>query len=411
MADSVAAHRARVLGALGPVPTVAVPLAAAAGCVTAADAVAALAVPRFDNAAMDGYAVRARDVAGPATLPVAGVVAAGAAWEGPLPEGAAVRIMTGAPVPADADAVVPFEWTDRGADRVRIDRAVAADQHVRRAGEDVTAGAVAVPAGTLLRPAHLGLLAATGCREVVVRRRPRVAVLATGAELGGASPQAILSSSASADDRIACDDDLPPGHLPDSNSVTIAAAVRAAGGEATVWGPAPDETDAFLALLARAAADADLVLTTGGISAGDHDVVKAALADHADTWFGSVAVKPGRPQGAGVLHVDGRDVPLVCLPGTPVAAYTSFRLFVEPALAALRGTATPREMRTLAAPATTSPERTVVLPARLAPDGRVRLLPGHAGHSQQLLADADVLLVLPPGPSLVAGETVEVLPL
>lgn len=413
MADSVAAHRSRVLAtiaALAPLPPETVPVGEAQGRVTAADVVAPLSVPRFDNAAMDGYAVRAADLAGavPISLPVAGVVAAGDAWAGPLTPGSALRIMTGAPMPDGADTVVPFEWTDRGADTVRVEQRPAAGRHVRRTGEDVVAGSVVVPAATQLRPPQLGLLAATGCREVLLRSRPRVAILATGAELvaGDVSPPVA--------------DALAPGHLPDSNSVAIAGAVRAAGGTPSRHGPAPDDPAAFLELLTEAAAAADLVVTTGGISAGDHDVVKAALGERHGMWFGSVAVKPGRPQGAGTVRTaDGREVPSVCLPGTPVAAYTSFQLFAAPAIRALQGLAPrwlsceehqgPRlETSPLAASVDSSPDRTLVLPGRFDDVGRVTVLRGHAGHSQALLAAADALVVVPPGEPVAAGEAVDV---
>lgn len=407
MADAgvpVEVHLARVLEAVRPLPAVEVDLPAALGRVLAADVTAAVALPRFDHAAMDGFAVRAGDVADaaperPAVLPVAGTVAAGDTAVPALPPGAALRIMTGAVVPAGADAVVPFEWTDRG-DPVQVRRPVAAGRHIRRAGEDVVRGAAAVPAGTVLAPRHLGLLAAVGRPAVAVRPAPRVAVLATGAELvsGGADP---------AD---------PPGRVPDVNTVALVAAARAAGADATAYGPVADDPDAFLALLATAAAAADLVVTTGGISAGDHDVVKAALRESSDppgVWFGPVAVKPGRPQGAGsVAGPDGRRVPLVTLPGTPVAAYASFLLFALPALRALAGLPVQRRRAVLAAPVAAAPDRTVLLPGTYDAAGRISVLPGHAGHSQRLLAGADALLVVPPGGRLLPeGETVEVLPL
>lgn len=380
---------------MAPLASTAVPLADSLGLVVAEDVVARLAVPRFDHAAMDGYAVRAADIASaPVTLPVVGVVAAGDAWSGEFGDGTALRIMTGAPVPSGAELVVPFEWTDRGESSVEIRQSTAAGKHIRITGEDVAAGAVAVAAGTRLRPAHLGLLASVGCTEVVVRPRPRVAVIATGAELVGAGRG----------------DDLAAGAVPDSNSITIAAAAEAVGGTATVVGPAPDAIDAFLAAMENAAEEADLVVTTGGISAGDHDVVKAALADRDGMWFGPVAVKPGKPQGCGVISAsDGREVPVVCLPGTPVAAYSSFLLFGVPAIRALEGRASiVAPVATLGEPVEANPERTLVLPGRIDEAGRVVVLRGHAGHSQRLLADADVLVVVPPGGSLAAGDPVDV---
>lgn len=387
LGPSVEEHRSRVLGGLGALGrTEVVAVAEAFGRVLAEDVTAALAVPPFDHAAMDGFAVRAADVATvPVSLPVAGVVAAGDPVV-PLPGGAAVRIMTGAPLPPGADLVIPFEWTS-GADPVTVRRTAPVGRHIRREGEDVAAGAVALPAGTRLGPAQVGLLASVGRPDVVLRGRPRLAVISTGAELVG-------------------------GHVPDSNTATLVAAARAAGAEATAHGPVPDDPEALREQLAGAAETADLVVTTGGISAGDHDVVKAALRGEPGFWFGSVAMKPGRPQGHGVVAArDGRRVPVVTLPGTPVAAYASFLLYVVPALRVLAGRP-PRVVRAPLGAAVEGGDRTVLLPGRYDEAGRIVPLPGHAGHSQGLLATADALLVVPPTGRLVPeGEPVEVLAL
>ncbi len=403
-------HRDRILALVAPLTPYPRLLDMAADHVCAGDVPAQVALPRFDHAAMDGYAVRAADVAvdGSAVLPVAGVVAAGDATRAILEPGTAWRIMTGAPVPHGADTVVPFEWTDRGADRVRIDRPVAGGAHIRREGEDVIEGDLAVRQGTRLAPRHLALLAAVGVAEVPVHPLPRVAVIPTGAEL--AVPGAPLG-------------DLP-GHVHDSNSAAILAAVQATGARIMGTSPVPDDPERLQAAVAKMAQAADLIVTTGGVSAGDHDVVKAAFGDRAEFWFGSVAVKPGRPQGCG--HVvtgpepgrrrhqgPGRRVPVVCLPGTPVAAYTSFRLFAEPAIHALagrRGAGVARAL--LDAPVDVAVDRTLVLPASYVGPGRVAQLAGHVGHSQRLLAAADVLIVVPPGPvALPAGGEVVILPL
>ncbi|MBM7518606.1 molybdopterin molybdotransferase MoeA [Nocardioides nitrophenolicus] len=386
-ASSVEEHRARVLAGVTPLAPQVVPLADAQGRFLAADVVARLSVPPFDHAAMDGFAVRAADVAAvPVSLPVSGVVAAGDAVA-PLAPGTAVRIMTGAPVPPGADLVVPFEWTS-GTDPVEIDRRADAGRHIRREGEDVRAGEVALAAGARLGPAQLGLLTSVGATSVAVLSRPRLAVLSTGAE-------------------------LVAGQVPDSNSPTLVAAARATGAEAVAFGPAPDDLAGFRALLAAAAEAADVVVTTGGISAGDHDVVKAALRDDPAFWFGPVAMKPGRPQGCGaVVASDGRRVPVVTLPGTPIAAYAAFRLYVDPLIHALGGIPWLPGRAPLAEPVQAG-DRTVLLPAVLADaSGAVAPLPGHAGHSQRLLAAADGLLVVPPsGRLLPAGTLVEVLAL
>lgn len=386
-APSVAEHRTRVLDGVGALArTETVPVPAALGRRLAADVVATLAVPPFDHSAMDGFAVRTADLAEvPAVLPVAGVVAAGDDVV-PLGEGTAVRIMTGAPVPPGADVVIPFEWTV-GDDPVQVERAAAPGRHIRRQGEDVAAGEVALAAGTRLGPAQLGLLTSVGATEVAVRARPRLAVVSTGAELVG-------------------------GQVPDSNTPTLTAAGRAAGAEVAGFGPAPDDPDRFLAVLEAAAEAADVVVTTGGISAGDHDVVKAALGGRDGFWFGPVAMKPGRPQGCGALVTrDGRRVPVVTLPGTPIAAYASFLLYVVPLLRTLAGTPWEPVTAPLAEPVTAT-DRTVLLPARHVENGRIAALPGHAGHSQRLMAAADALLVVPPTARLVPeGTPVEVLAL
>lgn len=407
---SVADHVARVLGTVAPLPPVTLPLDRAVGAVLAGDAVAAEALPRFDHAAMDGYAVRAVDVVGassesPVELPVAGVIAAGAAWDGKLEPGTALRIMTGAAVPAGADAVVPFEWTDAAGvgRRVRISQEAVAGRHIRVAGEDVAAGAVAVPAGTVLAARHLGLLAAVGRGEVVVRPRPRVAVVSTGAELVGGDALGGVELGADA--------------VLDANTVALVAAARQVGADAEGRGPVADDLAVLQQQVERAAERADIVVTTGGVSAGDHDVVKAALRGRVGFWFGSVAVKPGRPQGIGVLTAsDGRRVPVVSLPGTPVAAFTSFHLFVVPALRVLAsradvGAGPGLASAVLGAPVAGGGDRTVVLPAAYDDRGRVVQLPGHVGHSQHLLARADALLVMPPGDGLAEGDPVDVVPL
>jgi molybdopterin molybdotransferase len=390
----VEAHLGRILASVAPLAPVTLPLHDTVGLVCAADVVAAVSLPRFDHAAMDGYAVRAADVASatsdaPVLLPVAGVVAAGDATQPALEPGTAWRIMTGAPVPTGADAVVPFEWTDRGREQVRVDGAVPHARHIRIAGEDVAEGSVAVSAGTLLAPRHLALLAAVGIGTVAVHPAPRVAVIATGEE-------------------------LTAGQVPDSNTIALTAAGRELGADVQSFGPVPDDADVLRKRIATAAEAADLVVTTGGVSAGDHDVVKAALGDRSDFWFGSVAVKPGRPQGAGsVTTSDGRSVPVVCLPGTPVAAYSTFLLFAAPALRALGGRVREVPARgVLDAPVAAAADRTLLLPAGYVAPGRVAQLIGHVGHSQRLLAAADVLLVVPPGGDpLPADGEVAILPL
>ena len=317
---SVEEHRRVVAGLINPRPPVALPLAAALGLVLADDVVAPLSLPGFDNSAMDGYAVLATDVAPagentPVRLPVAEDIPAGRTDIPTLAAGTAHRIMTGAPLPAGATAVVPVEATDGATDTVTIRSAPREGQHVRRAGEDVTAGTTVLRAGQVVTPATLGLAAALGLGELTVVPRQRVLVVSTGTELVGPGVP------------------LQPGQIYESNGVMLAAAVRDAGADVAASPMTGDDVDAFRETLRGHAADADLILTTGGVSAGAYEVVKDALGGSGDVEFVKVAMQPGMPQGAGRL--DG--VPVVTLPGNPVSALVSFEVFVRPALRAAMG--------------------------------------------------------------------------
>ena len=317
---SVEEHRRVVAGLINPRPPVALPLADALGLVLADDVVAPLSLPGFDNSAMDGYAVLATDVAAagqdtPVRLPVAEDIPAGRTDIPTLAAGTAHRIMTGAPLPAGATAVVPVEATDGATDTVTIRSAPREGQHIRRAGEDVTAGTTVLRAGQVVTPAALGLAAALGLGELTVVPRQRVLVVSTGTELVGPGVP------------------LQPGQIYESNGVMLAAAVRDAGAEVAASPMTGDDVDAFRETLRGHAADADLILTTGGVSAGAYEVVKDALGGSGDVEFVKVAMQPGMPQGAGTL--DG--VPVVTLPGNPVSALVSFEVFVRPALRAAMG--------------------------------------------------------------------------
>ncbi len=317
---SVDEHLAHALGLVAPLPEVAVPLDAALGSVLAQDLLSAEDQPRWDNSAMDGYAVRSADVVGasptsPVTLTVLADQPAGIGATTRLVPGAAIRIMTGAPLPEGADAVVPVEDTDAGLDRVAIRHGAPAGRYVRRRGEDARAGSVALPAGALLGPAQLATAAAVGVARLSVHRRPRVAVVSTGAEL------------------VAPGDPLGPGQIPDSNSVLLAALVRQAGCDPVVR-RVDDDPARLTALLAGLAPDVDVVISSGGVSKGAFDVVKAALLDEPQMAFVEVAMQPGKPQGLGRL-ADG--TPVFALPGNPVSVFVSFHAFVAPALATLRG--------------------------------------------------------------------------
>ncbi|GFM20731.1 MULTISPECIES: gephyrin-like molybdotransferase Glp [Mycobacteriaceae] len=317
---SVEEHRRVVAGLINPRPPVALPLADALGLVLAGDVVAPLSLPGFDNSAMDGYAVLATDVAAaeqdtPVRLPVVEDIPAGRTDIPTLAAGTAHRIMTGAPLPAGATAVVPVEATDGATDTVTIRSAPSEGQHVRRAGEDVTAGTTVLRAGQVVTPAALGLAAALGLGELTVVPRQRVLVVSTGTELVGPGVP------------------LQPGQIYESNGVMLAAAVRDAGAEVAASPMTGDDVDAFRETLRGHAADADLILTTGGVSAGAYEVVKDALGGSGDVEFVKVAMQPGMPQGAGRL--DG--VPVVTLPGNPVSALVSFEVFVRPALRVAMG--------------------------------------------------------------------------
>ncbi|CAN5256952.1 molybdopterin molybdotransferase MoeA [soil metagenome] len=324
---TVEEHQKIVADLISPRPPVRLPLAEAQGLALTGDVVAPLSLPGFDNSAMDGYAVLAPDLAGasadnPVTLPVTADIPAGRTDPLTLEPGTAHRIMTGAPLPAGATAVVPVELTDGGTDSVQI-RATASDgQHIRTAGGDVTAGTTVLRSGQLVTPAVLGLTAALGIAELSVLPRLRVLVMSTGTEL------------------VAAGTPLQPGQIYESNAPMIAAAVREAGAEAITAPMSTDDVDEFRAALAANASDADLIITTGGVSAGAYEVVKDALGD-GSVEFAKVAMQPGMPQGAGRVG----STPIVTLPGNPVSALVSFEVFVRPALRAAMGLASVQRPR------------------------------------------------------------------
>jgi molybdopterin molybdotransferase len=396
----VAEHAEAVAALLGPTATETVPLAGALGRILAEDLVSPIALPPFSNSAMDGYAVRSADLEDlPAELPVAADIPAGRTDGPALDGGTAHRIMTGAAMPDGADAVVQVEWTDAGTETVRIERAVAAGQNVRVAGEDVTAGQVVLPAGTVLGPAQVGLAAAVGAGSLAVRRRPRVLVLSTGSEL------------------VAPGEPLRHGQIHESNGPMLAAAVTDAGAVAELLRFVPDDVDQFLgtldeALAARADDPVDLVLTSGGVSAGAYEVVKDAFTDRGIT-FAKVAMQPGMPQGLGHHHGPTGDVAVVTLPGNPVSSLVSFEVFVRPVLRAALGhpqPGRPRVRARLAEPLASPPGRRQFRRGRLnAVDGTVTAVGAPGSHLLAALARADCLLVVGEETTRVeAGEVVEV---
>jgi molybdopterin molybdotransferase len=314
---SVAAAQAHILAQIERVaPPEVVPLGGGLGRVLAEDVRAALDVPPTDNSAVDGYAVRSVDIpaAGTRELTVVADLPAGLVFEAPLGPGEALRIMTGAPMPAGADTVYPQELVERSGRSVRIP-AGAAGVNVRHRGEDVRAGTVVLPAGSVLRPQELGVAASLGLPQLLVRQKPRVAILSTGDEV--AEPGDVRK----------------PGQIFDSNRFSLHGLVEAAGGQPTDHGIVPDLYEVLHARLRAAAAAADIVLTSGGVSVGDYDLVKAVLQDAGGIDFWQVAMQPGRPLAVGRIgpaHFFG-------LPGNPVASMLTFHLFVRPALWKLAG--------------------------------------------------------------------------
>jgi molybdopterin molybdotransferase len=444
---SVAEHAAAVEALVGPalaarghetVPVAdllarAADAAALPARVLASDARAAVALPGFDNSQMDGYAVRAADLAGataqePVELPVAAAVPAGAESP-PLEPGTAAPVMTGAPIPAGADAVVRVEDADppyfsrdlsgvgdpsraRGSvaekgEKVRFAAPVAPGTYLRRAGSDVARGEVVVAAGTALGPPQLGGLVAAGVEEVEVLSAPHVLLVSTGSEL------------------VPPGEPLGPAQVHDANGATLAAALAQAGVRVTTR-VVPDAPDALRAALAGAPADVALVVTTGGVSAGAYEVVRQTFDD---AWFGHVAVQPGGPQGLGTVTLPrlsgvgdpsgspvpdnspNSSVPLVAFPGNPVSAYVSFELFLRPVLARATGAVPavrPRGRAPLAEPLDSPPALHQVRRGVLDGGGRVRLVGGPGSHLLGHLAAATVLVHVPPGVArLERGDDVD----
>ncbi|MEV5507934.1 molybdotransferase-like divisome protein Glp [Streptomyces orinoci] len=412
---SVDEHLDDILRKIRPLEPIELQLLDAQGCVLVEDVIVPAPLPPFDNSSMDGFAVRTADVRDateefPAVLTVAGDVAAGGARPSALEPGEAARIMTGAPLPPGAEAVVPVEWTDgglgggpvdampaAGAAEVRVFRPVKAREHVRAKGSDVGAGELALAAGTILGPPQLGLLAAIGRATVPVRPRPRVVVLSTGSEL------------------VPPGEELPPGRIHDSNSFVLTACARDAGAQPYRAGTVHDDPETLRATLEDQLIRADLVVTSGGVSVGAYDVVKEALSELTEeegrVEFRRLAMQPGKPQGFGRIGPDR--VPLFALPGNPVSAYVSFELFVRPAVRALMGLE-PQDRRTVRARCAeaigSSPGgRRQYLRGRYA-EGTVTAVGGPGSHLVKALAEANALIVVPEEvTSVPAGTEVEVI--
>ncbi len=398
---TVAEHLARILQVVQPLEPLQLSLQDAHGCVLTEDVVAPEPLPSFDNSSMDGYAVRAADVAGagpgsPVVLPVTGDVAAGPASPLRVQPGVCVRIMTGAMMPAGADAVVPLEWTDGGVAQVTITRAPDVGAHVRRVGEDVAAGELVLERGSHLGAVQIGLAAAVGRSRVLVRPRPRVVVVSTGSELTDTGVP------------------LTPGKIYDSNSIALTAAAQEAGAIAYRVGIVPDDPRQLAATLEDQLVRADVLVTSGGVSVGAYDVVKEVLSRLGTVQFDKVAMQPGMPQGFGTIGPDS--TPVFGLPGNPVSALVSFEAFVRPALRTMLG-ATPVERPRVRAvttqPLTSPPGKRSFLRVHLEVKKGAYVVTPVSGPGSHLLAGlsrANALALVPEGVERVAvGEPVEVL--
>lgn len=400
---SVEEHAREVLKGVVPLEPIILPLLEAHGCVLAEDVTAQWPLPSFDNTSMDGYAVQSADLTTASSqarvsLKVVDDVPAGYRATEQVTPGTAIRIMTGAPLPDGADAVVPVEWTDAGIHNVSILRPVDQGAHIRRAGEDVLAGQVVLRAGTQLTSRSIALVAAVGRAEVWVHPRPRVVVISTGNEL--------------------VDPGVPLRHglIADSNGIMLVTAAQEAGAEAFRAGPVPDDEQLLMATLDDQLVRADLVITSGGVSMGAYDTVKAVLARLGTVDFLKVAMQPGMPQGHG--HIGPDATPIITLPGNPVSSYVSFEMFVRPVIRRMMGFQHVHR-RTVTAVCLTDMDspagKTQLARVRLrVEDGRYVAQPEGAqgSHIMGGLAHSDALAVIPPDVTHVsAGDAITVLDL
>ncbi len=399
--STVDEHVERIVESLEPLHPYDQPLLEALGLPVCENITAPMDLPAFDNSAMDGYAVYFDDVVTasedhPVHLPVVGEMAAGQTKLFALSPGTAVRIMTGAPVPQGADAIVPVEWTDGGVASVRITKAPQLDQHVRHKGEDVQVGDVLLEDGSILGPRQLGLLASVGRSQVRSRPRPRIVIMSTGAELR--EPGTALGHDS----------------VYDANSYMLAAAARSAGAIAYRVGIVSDDPSDFSDALSDQLVRADLVVTSGGVSKGAYDVVKEVLSELGTVSFGEVGMQPGKPQGFGFVGEDS--TPIITLPGNPVSSYVSFEVFVVPAIRRMMGRLPYRRpmVRALCSQGFPSiPGRQQYVRAQFEIDGKgahVAPIGGHGSHLVGDLSEANALIVVPPEvTSVPGGSQVQVL--
>jgi molybdopterin molybdotransferase len=384
-----------VLAAVPALPVVRAPLLDALGLVLAEPVVAPDDVPPFANSAMDGYAVRAVDVQeAPVVLEVVEDLPAGYVASTPVGPGTAVKIMTGAPIPSGADAVVKVEDTEPRDDKVWIGSAVGAGTNVRAAGGDVVSGTRVFEAGERLGAAHLGVLASLGVADPAVRRRPRVAVLSTGDEV--MSPDVAV---------------LQPGQIRDTNRVVLNSLLVELGAEVLDLGIVRDDADLLRATLDQAAGDADAIITSGGVSMGEYDLVKTVLRDLGQISFWQVAMQPGKPFAFGLLN----GTPFFGLPGNPVSVMVAFEQFARPALLHMMGAVNlfrPRVRGRLLSAVDTNPDKVVFLRVRAGLDDAGRWVAGLSGgqlsNMLSAMAHGNAFAVIPVGTGTVgAADEVE----
>lgn len=327
-------HLQSIIDAVTPLAPIGLALLDAAGCTIATDIVAHTDVPAFDNSAMDGYVVT--DGVDGDWLDVTGEIAAGDEAQVSVEPGTAVRIMTGAPIPPGGTAVVPVEVVEEDGERIRVPHPVAEAAHIRRAGEAVTAGETVLDAGTILDAANIGMLAALGHGYVSVFPQPRVVVVSTGEELTDPGIE------------------RAPGAIYDANSYVLTVLARDSGAVTVRRMIASDDRAVLREAIEELLPHADLLVTTGGVSAGRYDMVKVVLAELGDVRFSKVGMRPGMPQAFGMIEADpDRFIPCFGLPGNPVSAYVSFEVFVRPVIRRLQGRrdlSRPRVRATLEAP-------------------------------------------------------------
>lgn len=398
---SLEAARSRVLGGLPAIEPVELPVGELLGCVLAADIVATEPIPPFDNTSVDGYALRSSDVASvPAVLHVVDEIRAGDWPRRAIGSGEAARIMTGAPIPSGADAVVMVEVTEALGPDVRVLETVPPGAAIRPAGDDVEPGALVLRSGTVLGAAHLGLLAELGCSTALAYRRLRVGVISTGDEL------------------VADGSPLGPGQIRESNLTLLTALLRGANCEVVAYGVVPDEEPRLREVLERGAAECDALVTSGGVSMGDYDLVKVVLDQLGTMDWMQINIRPAKPFAFGVVPGSDRAVPVFGLPGNPVSSLVSFELLARPALLRMMGHSVLDRPTVLAVAderlrRNPSDERVnfVRVLARLGEDGRVHVRPSGSQGSHQLAATAGAngFARIEDGPGVDVGGEVRVL--